>query len=115
MKFDEFQSGPPLSIMTALGPRFRSALEAATSYAGFRKAIVDLNDNQDRGCFIDAARRYGGVCSAGERELLKAICLLCDFALVADEISAGEAYVNMTRCGGDFRRAFAACILHAGY
>jgi len=54
-------------------------------------------------------------CSPGERELLKGILLLCDFAHVADEISAGEAYVNMTRCGGDFRYALAACVINAGY
>jgi hypothetical protein len=47
--------------------------------------------------------------------LLKGILLLCDFAHVADEISAGEAYGNMTRCGGDFRQAFSACIVDAGY
>jgi len=38
-----------------------------------RKIIIDLND-LDRGCFVKAARTYGGVCSPGERELLKAIC-----------------------------------------
>jgi hypothetical protein len=31
------------------------------------------------------------------------------------EIAAGKAYDNMTRCGGDFRDAFAACIANAGY
>jgi hypothetical protein len=52
---------------------------------------------------------------AGPVRGAKGILLLCDFAHVADEISAGEAYGNMTRCGGDFRRAFAACVLNAGY
>ncbi|WP_283842678.1 hypothetical protein [Bradyrhizobium sp. JYMT SZCCT0428] len=41
--------------------------------------------------------------------------LLCDFALVADEISDGDAYGNMTRSGSYFRHAFAACIVNAGY
>jgi hypothetical protein len=51
----------------------------------------------------------------GERELLKGILLLTDFAHVADEIAAGEAYGNMTRCGGPFREALAACVVDAGY
>ena len=46
--------------------------------------------------------------------VLKGILLLTDFAHIADEMSAGEAYGNMTRCGGDFRDAFAACVLNAG-
>jgi hypothetical protein len=114
MTFDTFKAGPPRSIMSALGPDFLQTLEMAPSYKFFRKAILTLNDAH-RGCFVQAAKRYGRVCSPGERELLKGILLLCDFAHVADEISAGETYGNMTRCGGDFRYAFAACIINAGY
>ena len=44
--------------------------------------IIALND-RNHGCFVKAARTYGGVCSPGERELLKGILLLCDFAHVA--------------------------------
>lgn len=114
MRFEAFKAGAPRFIMSALGAKFLQALDMAPSYASFRKIIIDINDN-DRGCFVKAARTHGGVCSPGERELLKAILLLCDFAHVADVISAGEAYVNITRCGGDFRQAFAACVLNAGY
>jgi hypothetical protein len=114
MKFETLKSGPPRYIMSALGPDFLQALEMAPSYKLFRKAILTLND-EDRGCFVRAAKRYGRVCSLGERELLKGIFLLCDFAHIADEISAGEAYGNMTRCGGDFRYAFAACVVNAGH
>lgn len=114
MKYDDFKHGAPAFIMRALGAPFREALESASSYAMFRKLIIDLND-QTPGCFVKAARKYGRVCSPGERELLKAILLLCEFAHVADEISAGKAYVNITRCGGDFRLAFAACVVNAGY
>ena len=114
MTFDQFKAGPPRSIMRALGNNFLQALDITSSYPRFRKAIIALND-EDRGCFVRAAKRYGGVCSPGERELLKAILLLCDFAHVADEISAGDAYGNMTRCDGEFRHAFAACIVNAGY
>ncbi|MHC2280406.1 hypothetical protein ACVME8_007049 [Bradyrhizobium diazoefficiens] len=46
---------------------------------------------------------------------MKGILLLTDFAHVADEIAAGEAYGNMTRCGGPFREALAACVVNAGY
>ena len=49
----------------------------------------------------------------GERELLKGLLLLCDFRHVADEIAGASAYTDMTRIGGDFRQAFAACVLNA--
>jgi hypothetical protein len=114
MTFDKFKAGPPRWIMGALGPDFLHALETAPSYPFFRKAIIMLNDADHR-CFVRAAKRYSGVCSSGERELLKGILLLCDFAHVADEISSGEAYGNMTRCGGDFRYAFAACVVNSRY
>jgi hypothetical protein len=86
------------SIMAALGPIFLEALEVAITYSSFRKCIIMLNDDEP-GCFVRAARCYASVCSPGERELLKVILLLVDFAHIADEISAGEAYGNMTRCG----------------
>lgn len=50
----------------------------------------------------------------GERELLKGILMLADFAHVADEISEGEAYANMTRASVPFRQALAACVMNAG-
>jgi hypothetical protein len=112
--YERFKTGAPRRIMAALGPAFLEALEVGSTYNSFRKGIIMLND-MDRGCFVKAARRYARVCSPGERELLKGILLLTDFAHVADEISAGEAYGNMTRCGGDFRDALAACILNAGW
>jgi hypothetical protein len=111
--YAEFKDGAPHFIMAALGPVFLEALKAANSYASFRKAIIALND-ANRGCF-KAARRYAHVCSPGERELLKGILLLTDFAHVADEIADGEAYGNMTRCGGPFREALAACVVNAGW
>jgi len=114
MTYQEFKAGAPRFIMTALGPIFLEALDVAVSYGSFRKCIIMLNDT-DRSCFVKAARRYGRVCSPGERELLKGILLLTDFAHVADEIAGGEAYGNMTRCGGDFRAALAACVINAGW
>jgi hypothetical protein len=111
--YEQFKAGAPRRIMAALGPIFLEALDIMRTYPSFREGIIMLND-QDRGCFVKAARRYAGVCSPGERELLKGILLLTDFAHIADEMSAGEAYGNMTRCGGDFRDAFAACVLNAG-
>ncbi|WP_160331079.1 hypothetical protein [Bradyrhizobium macuxiense] len=47
--------------------------------------------------------------------MLKGILLLIDFAHVADEISAGEVYGNVTRCGWPSREALAACVLNAGW
>jgi hypothetical protein len=114
LRYEEFKAGAPRRIMTALGPIFLEALDIATTYSSFRKCVIMLNDDEP-GSFVRAARRYAGVCSPGERELLKGILLLTDFAHVADEIAGGEAFGNMTRCGGDFRLAFAACVVNAGY
>ena len=113
MKFDEFKLGPPRGILSALGPTFLAALDGAPDYLTFRQLIVEANGGE-RGQFVKAARSYGGVCSGGERELLKAILHLVDFSHVADEMSGGEAYFQMTRCAGEFRRAFAACVINAG-
>ena len=57
--------------------------------------------------------RNGRTLTVGERELLKGLLLLCDFRHVADEIAGASAYTDMTRIGGDFRQAFAACVLNA--
>lgn len=112
--YAQFKAGAPRFIMAALGLLFLETLDVMSTYDGFRKGIIALNEI-DRGCFVKAARRYARVCSPGERELLKGILLLTDFAHVADEISDGEAYGNMTRCGGDFREALAACVVNAGW
>jgi hypothetical protein len=114
MTYQDFKAGAPRRIMAALGPIFLEALDVMNTYSSFRKAIIMLND-ADRGCFVKAALCYGGVCSPGERELLKGIQLQTDFAHVADEISDGEVYANMTRCGGPFRAALAACVMNAGW
>jgi hypothetical protein len=114
MTYAEFKAGAPRFIMAALGPIFLEALDVAATYSSFRKYLIMLNDT-DRGCFVKAARRYARVCSPGERELLKGILLLADFAHVADEIADGEAFGNMARCGGPFREALAACVINAGW
>jgi hypothetical protein len=112
--YAQFKAGAPRRIMAALGPAFIKALESSVSYMDFREAIVRLHD-EEPGSLPKAARRYATVCSPGERELLKGILLLTDFAHVADEIADGEAYGNMTRCGGPFREALAACVINAGW
>ena len=109
-----FKAGPPQRIMAALGPAFLKALESSSSYMDFRETIVRLNDGPN-GRFTKAARRYASTCSPGERELLKGILMLADFAHVADEMSEGEAYINMTRASGPFRDALAACVVNAGW
>ena len=114
MRYDAFKNGAPRQIMAGLGdPRFLDALETASSYDMLRKMIIKLNDRVDHGCFSAAAKRYAGVSSSGERELLKGLLLLCDFRHVADEIAGASAYTDMTRIGGDFRQAFASCVLNA--
>ena len=93
-------------------------LESATSWRALRALIVDFN-GCDQGNFVNLARQCDGVASSGERVLLHAICYVCDFAWLADELDAGKAspardrnntWRNMDRAGGDWRRAVAACI-----
>ncbi len=110
--YAQFKEGPARQILAALDPIFLYALDKMPTYSSFRKAITELDDADHR-CFTRAARRYARVCSPGERELLKGILLLTNFPHVADEISKGEAYLNMTRCGGPYREAFAACVANA--
>lgn len=110
--YAQFKAGPPSRIMAALGPAFIKALEASGSYMDFRETVVRLNDGPN-GRFTKAARRYADICSPGERELVKGMLMLTDFAHVADEISDGEAYVNMSRASGPFREALAACLVNA--
>jgi len=43
-------------------------------------------------------------CRPASARLLKGILMLVDFAHVADEISEGEAYANMTRASGPSAR-----------
>ncbi|MDA9492363.1 hypothetical protein [Bradyrhizobium sp. CCBAU 11361] len=110
--YAQFKAGPPTRIMAALGPGFLKALKSADSYMEFTETIIRLNDAPN-GHFTKAARRYAEVCSPGERELLKGILLLTDFAHVADEISQGNAYTYMTPASGIFREALAACVMNA--
>ena len=49
------------------------ALDMAPSYSGFRHAVIALN-NDDRGCFVRAAKRYGGVCRPGDANCSRASC-----------------------------------------
>lgn len=113
MIYAQFKVGPLTRIMAALGPTFLQALTSSNSYMEFTETVVRLNAAPN-GLFVKAARRYAEVCSPGERELLKGILMLTDYAHVADEISAGEAYGNMTRASGDFRKALATCLVIAG-
>lgn len=109
--YAQFKAGPPRRIMSALGPAFLKALEASGSYMDFR-TVVRLNDGPN-GRFTKAARQYAIMCSPGERELVKGILMLTDFTHVADEISEGEAYADITRTSGPFREALAACVINA--
>lgn len=110
--YAQFKAGPPSRIMAALGPAFLKALKSSNSYVEFTETIIRLNDGPS-GHFTKSARRFADACSPGERELLKGILMLTDFAHVADAISEGEAWINMTRASGIFREALAACIVNA--
>jgi hypothetical protein len=107
ISFAAFKSGPAKSIFRAMD--LSEYLETANSWRMLRSLIVKYNDC-DKGIFVDAARRYDGVCSSGERILLHAILYVTDFAWLADELSDGRAWQQFDRVSGDHRQAVAACI-----
>jgi hypothetical protein len=115
MDFAEFKvSEPARAIFRKLG--LEGYLYEANSWRMLRILIVHFND-PDEGRFVERARRCNGVCSSGERILLHAICYVCDFAWLADELG-GKGHTkngvwvwrNMDRVSGVWRRAVAACI-----
>ncbi len=112
MHFDAFKAGDPAQDMfRKLG--FEEFLSAASSWRTLRALIVDYNDKQKRGAFVDAARRCDGVASSGERILLHAILFATDFAWLADELANGQVWQRMDRVSGPHLNAVAACILMA--
>ena len=115
MTFNEFKASyPAQSMFRKLG--LEDYLSAATSWRALRSIIVDFNDC-DQGNFVSRVRDCDGVCSSGERVLLHAICYVCDFAWLADDLRTGRrkhngrgVWENMGRASGDFQRAVAACV-----
>lgn len=111
MNFTEFKSGPARSIFAGLGTHWTAILDEAYSFEELRQEILFHNDRDDVGRFVAAVRRYAGKCSSGEYRLLLAICAFADFGHVADELSAGRAWQDITRgCDLRFRAAIAACV-----
>jgi hypothetical protein len=109
MDFKTFKaSDPARSMFRKLG--HLDYLEAAESWRMLRRLIVDLNDNHNRGCFVDAARHCDGVASSGERILLHAILHVTDFDWLADELSEGRTWRGMNNASGNYRDCVAACI-----
>ena len=110
MPFSDFKVGPARGVFAGLGKHWNAVLDDAQSYEGLRRAIVKQND-PDIGRFVEAVRRYAGVCSSGEYRLLLAVCALCDFGHLADDLSGSSTWQNITRgCDQEFRAAIAACI-----
>jgi hypothetical protein len=113
MTFSEFKaSRPAQDIFRKMG--LSEYLEAAKSWRMLRALIVDFNDC-DEGNFVKLARKCDGVSSSGERILLHAVCYVCDFAWLADELGTdekgkGRVWQNMDRVSGEHRRCVAACI-----
>ncbi len=108
LSFQAFQASEPASAMfRKLG--LEAYLAGATSWRALRTMIVHFN-NPNEGNFVKLVRRCDGVCSSGERILLHAICHVCDFAWLADELAKGKAWRNMDRVSGKWRLAVAACI-----
>ncbi|MBR0749983.1 hypothetical protein JQ582_39345 [Bradyrhizobium japonicum] len=113
MKFTEFKTGPARSVFAGLGKDWAAILDEAYSFEELRREIVFHND-RDVGRFVAAVRRYAGKCSSGEFRLLLAVCALADFGHVADELSGGRAWQDITRgCDLRFRAAIAACVEEA--
>lgn len=107
MDFKTFKaSDPAREMFRKLG--FLDYLEAADSWRMLRRLIVDLNDNQERGCFVEAARQCA--CSSGERILLHAILYVTDFSWLADEFAFGRAWQDMNCASGNYRDCVVACI-----
>lgn len=116
MDFAQFQqSSPARSMFRRLG--FIDYLDAARSFHTLRALIVDHNDNEKRGAFVEAAKRADGTCSSGERILLHAILYVTDFAWLADELdkdSERGTWRSFDRVSGDHRAAVVACIAAEG-
>jgi hypothetical protein len=114
MRFVEFKTGPVASLFAALGDDWCRLLGRCTSYAELRDAVVTRNDTSP-GAFSSAIKDYAGVCSSGERCLAAAVCTLCDFDFVADEIYGPmPVWQNIVRgCSAEYRARIAACIEQA--
>lgn len=107
MDFAAFKAGQPAKAMfRKLG--LSEYLDGAGSWRALRHLIVEFNG--DEGRFVAIVRDCDGVCSSGERILLHAICYATDFAWLADELSGGKAWRDMSRASGEHCRAVAACI-----
>jgi hypothetical protein len=102
MTFEEFQaSGAVRALLNSMGkvtPRpaavdaedhaltWLQALETSSTYAGFRRMIVHLND-PDQGHWINAIKRRAGTASTGEFWLLMGIAMLTDFGHIANALT----------------------------
>ena len=107
MEFSWFKScHPTQTVFRAMG--LGRHLDAAGSWNELRSIVVEYNDN-DSG-FVDAARRYDGMCSSGERVLLHAILYVTDFAWLADELDDGRTWRRMANVSGIYRQAVMACL-----
>lgn len=114
MTFAEFQASQPArDIFRKMG--LLEYLESAHGWRSLRSAIVELNDNKDRGKLVALARDCDGVASSGERVLLHAVLYVTDFAWLADELGTdskgrSRVWANMDRASGEHRRCVAACV-----
>jgi hypothetical protein len=115
MDFDEFKSGPARGIFAGLGGEWPEVLSRSESFEHLRSAVINRNAHPRKiGCFATAVRRHAGICSSGELRVLLAICLVCDFGHLADELAGGRAWEDITMgCGPRERATIAACVEHA--
>ena len=63
---------------------------------------------------MKAVRRYAKSCSSSERHLLLAVCTVCDFGHLANDLAADRAWQDITTgCDARLRAAIAACVMAA--
>jgi len=113
MDFSAFKAGPAGNVFAGLGEEWTDVLHRSESFEHLRRTVVARNAHRT-GCFVAAARHYAKTCSSGERRLLLAVCTVCDFGHLADDLAAGRAWQDITMgCDARYRAAIAACVMEA--
>lgn len=130
LSFEQFKESRPVRVlMIGLGPvnpagekRWIDVLDGSPNYESFRRNVIANNAAlMGQSWFVKAVTRRAGTCSTGELNLLYALCCLCDFGHVADEVSCkldakvanktwSDIYASMDE---PHAAVLAACIYHA--
>lgn len=112
MDFSASKAGPAGNVFAGLGKDWTDVLHRSESFEHLRRSVADRNAHRV-GCFVTAACRYARTCSS-ERRLLLAVCTVCDFGHMADDLATGRAWQDITTgCDARYRAAIAACVMEA--